>query len=257
MVKGKVEKGKGSGKSGESEDTSRVVGMAQGKGGQDDGYNRPGESAMKDSRGFDFSLPSMQTAREHGHGPGQGYSQSFHGHLHSQSNIRDTSGPVFHSHQQTSPNSKEQLEDHISSTPSSFNNTFLSEITSGSEGSLSLDANPPLPLSHSNGISGSISATGLNIPRSVSAGSSTTATDHVNDHAHAVGDMPASASSTTGSIAAGLPANGNKGRQVGGASDFVKKLYRMLEEDQYRSIVTWGPKGDSFIVKVRVTIVVA
>jgi hypothetical protein len=24
----------------------------------------------------------------------------------------------------------------------------------------------------------------------------------------------------------------------------------MLEEDQYKEIVVWGPKGDSFIVKV-------
>ncbi|KAH8831356.1 HSF-type DNA-binding-domain-containing protein [Flagelloscypha sp. PMI_526] len=32
-------------------------------------------------------------------------------------------------------------------------------------------------------------------------------------------------------------------------SDFVKKLYRMLESPDYRHIVCWGPKGDCFIVK--------
>lgn len=32
-------------------------------------------------------------------------------------------------------------------------------------------------------------------------------------------------------------------------SDFVKKLYRMLEETEIVNIVSWGPKGDSFVVK--------
>jgi len=41
-------------------------------------------------------------------------------------------------------------------------------------------------------------------------------------------------------------------KQAGqGTSDFVKKLYNMLEEEAFKTIVVWGPKGDSFIVKVR------
>ncbi|KAF9650576.1 hypothetical protein BDM02DRAFT_3267800 [Thelephora ganbajun] len=35
----------------------------------------------------------------------------------------------------------------------------------------------------------------------------------------------------------------------GTTSDFVKKLYRMLEETDTVNIVSWGPKGDCFIVK--------
>lgn len=33
-----------------------------------------------------------------------------------------------------------------------------------------------------------------------------------------------------------------------GSTDFVKKLYQMLEEDSYRHIVRWSPSGDSFMV---------
>lgn len=33
------------------------------------------------------------------------------------------------------------------------------------------------------------------------------------------------------------------------APDFVKKLYRMLEDDQYHHIVDWSENGDSFIIK--------
>jgi osomolarity two-component system response regulator SKN7 len=35
----------------------------------------------------------------------------------------------------------------------------------------------------------------------------------------------------------------------GTTSDFVKKLYKMLEETEIVSIVSWGPKGDCFVVK--------
>ncbi|KAG8739475.1 kinase-regulated stress-responsive transcription factor skn7 [Ceratobasidium sp. 414] len=32
-------------------------------------------------------------------------------------------------------------------------------------------------------------------------------------------------------------------------SDFVKKLYKMLEDPQFSHVVTWGPQGDCFVVK--------
>ncbi|KAL8276848.1 hypothetical protein RQP46_010779 [Phenoliferia psychrophenolica] len=35
----------------------------------------------------------------------------------------------------------------------------------------------------------------------------------------------------------------------GGASEFVKKLYRMLEDAAFAEIVSWGYTGDSFVVK--------
>ncbi|KAK0559052.1 kinase-regulated stress-responsive transcription factor skn7 [Tilletia horrida] len=34
-----------------------------------------------------------------------------------------------------------------------------------------------------------------------------------------------------------------------GASDFVKKLFNMLDDELYEPIVSWGPTGDSFVVK--------
>lgn len=37
--------------------------------------------------------------------------------------------------------------------------------------------------------------------------------------------------------------------QPKGTSDFVKKLFRMLDDTSYAGIVSWGPMGDSFIVK--------
>jgi len=32
-------------------------------------------------------------------------------------------------------------------------------------------------------------------------------------------------------------------------SDFVKKLYKMLEDPAFQSVVSWGPQGDCFVVK--------
>ncbi|KAF8886868.1 HSF-type DNA-binding-domain-containing protein, partial [Gymnopilus junonius] len=32
-------------------------------------------------------------------------------------------------------------------------------------------------------------------------------------------------------------------------SDFVKKLYKMLEDPSFQSVVCWGPQGDCFVVK--------
>ncbi|KXN87180.1 Transcription factor prr1 [Leucoagaricus sp. SymC.cos] len=32
-------------------------------------------------------------------------------------------------------------------------------------------------------------------------------------------------------------------------SDFVKKLYKMLEDPSFQSVVSWGPQGDCFVVK--------
>ncbi|KAK4058571.1 kinase-regulated stress-responsive transcription factor skn7 [Microbotryomycetes sp. JL221] len=39
------------------------------------------------------------------------------------------------------------------------------------------------------------------------------------------------------------------GKGAGGGSDFVKKLYNMLEGGQYQDVVSWGYTGDSFVVK--------
>ncbi|KAF8889907.1 HSF-type DNA-binding-domain-containing protein, partial [Infundibulicybe gibba] len=33
------------------------------------------------------------------------------------------------------------------------------------------------------------------------------------------------------------------------ASEFVKKLYKMLEDPSFQSVVSWGPQGDCFVVK--------
>ncbi|TEB39384.1 hypothetical protein FA13DRAFT_1596213, partial [Coprinellus micaceus] len=32
-------------------------------------------------------------------------------------------------------------------------------------------------------------------------------------------------------------------------SDFVKKLYKMLEDPNFQDVVSWGPQGDCFVVK--------
>ncbi|KAG5725534.1 hypothetical protein E4T56_gene19935, partial [Termitomyces sp. T112] len=32
-------------------------------------------------------------------------------------------------------------------------------------------------------------------------------------------------------------------------SDFVKKLYKMLEDQSFQHVVSWGPQGDCFVVK--------
>ncbi len=40
-----------------------------------------------------------------------------------------------------------------------------------------------------------------------------------------------------------------KRNQRGGASEFVKKLFRMLDDTSYAHIVSWGPLGDSFVVR--------
>ena len=50
-----------------------------------------------------------------------------------------------------------------------------------------------------------------------------------------------------------LPQLGHKDHEDGilppSSSDFVKKLFRMLEDQSYADIVCWGPQGDSFVVK--------
>jgi osomolarity two-component system response regulator SKN7 len=35
---------------------------------------------------------------------------------------------------------------------------------------------------------------------------------------------------------------------AGNSSDFVRKLYKMLEDPSYSEIVRWGDEGDSFVV---------
>ncbi|GAA5926818.1 hypothetical protein JCM10213_002458 [Rhodosporidiobolus nylandii] len=46
---------------------------------------------------------------------------------------------------------------------------------------------------------------------------------------------------------AGQGTTGAKGK--GGASEFVKKLYKMLDDDQHHDVVSWGVDGTSFVVK--------
>ncbi|KAH8769213.1 response regulator-like protein [Diaporthe sp. PMI_573] len=47
-----------------------------------------------------------------------------------------------------------------------------------------------------------------------------------------------------------MPPEGDMAAQTGGSnsSDFVRKLYKMLEDPQYSSVVRWGNEGDSFVV---------
>ncbi|KAL2272491.1 hypothetical protein FJTKL_06527 [Diaporthe vaccinii] len=47
-----------------------------------------------------------------------------------------------------------------------------------------------------------------------------------------------------------MPPEGDMAAQTGGSnsSDFVRKLYKMLEDPQYASVVRWGNEGDSFVV---------
>ncbi|GAA5875268.1 hypothetical protein JCM16303_000563 [Sporobolomyces ruberrimus] len=52
--------------------------------------------------------------------------------------------------------------------------------------------------------------------------------------------------SDTASQSGGGPATG---KTKGGASEFVKKLYRMLEDRQFAEVVSWGYHGDTFVVK--------
>lgn len=55
-----------------------------------------------------------------------------------------------------------------------------------------------------------------------------------------------SSSTSNGKTGVGTKAGGGG---AGGASDFVKKLYRMLEDPAFGHIVSWGRNGDSFVVK--------
>ncbi|BGP38228.1 kinase-regulated stress-responsive transcription factor skn7 [Rhodotorula kratochvilovae] len=55
------------------------------------------------------------------------------------------------------------------------------------------------------------------------------------------------AASAGGSAGQGVQATGGKAK--GGASEFVKKLYKMLDEGEYQDIVSWGIDGTSFVVK--------
>ncbi|KAG6331562.1 hypothetical protein ID866_7528 [Astraeus odoratus] len=38
-------------------------------------------------------------------------------------------------------------------------------------------------------------------------------------------------------------------------SDFVKKLYKMLEDQSFAHVVSWGPNGDCFVVKVTLSLI--
>ncbi|KAI6790689.1 hypothetical protein KC332_g17896, partial [Hortaea werneckii] len=41
---------------------------------------------------------------------------------------------------------------------------------------------------------------------------------------------------------------GSQGPAANNSSDFVRKLYKMLENPQDESVVRWGNEGDSFVV---------
>lgn len=60
--------------------------------------------------------------------------------------------------------------------------------------------------------------------------------------------IPASFEDELQSESEGQQAN-QESCEGGTTSDFVKKLYRMLEEPEIVNIVSWGHKGDSFVVK--------
>ncbi|KAM6500043.1 HSF-type DNA-binding domain containing protein [Amanita muscaria] len=45
------------------------------------------------------------------------------------------------------------------------------------------------------------------------------------------------------------PAFANSDDQMPSTSDFVKKLYKMLEDAAFHHVVSWGPQGDCFVVK--------
>ncbi|KAF9524482.1 HSF-type DNA-binding-domain-containing protein [Crepidotus variabilis] len=49
----------------------------------------------------------------------------------------------------------------------------------------------------------------------------------------------------------GLPQPGTRTPEdpMPSTSDFVKKLYKMLEDPAFQSVVCWGPQGDCFVVK--------
>ncbi|CAG8581099.1 6300_t:CDS:2, partial [Scutellospora calospora] len=36
---------------------------------------------------------------------------------------------------------------------------------------------------------------------------------------------------------------------ISGGPDFVRKLFKMLEDSSYSDVVSWGANGDSFVVK--------
>jgi hypothetical protein len=46
------------------------------------------------------------------------------------------------------------------------------------------------------------------------------------------------------------PADGDAATTPAGnnSSDFVRKLYKMLEDPSYNSVVRWNAEGDSFVV---------
>ncbi|GAA5837063.1 hypothetical protein JCM11251_004490 [Rhodosporidiobolus azoricus] len=52
-----------------------------------------------------------------------------------------------------------------------------------------------------------------------------------------------------GSEAGSTGNGGAAAKSKGGASEFVKKLYKMLDDGQYHDVVSWGHDGTSFVVK--------
>ncbi|KAJ7272952.1 HSF-type DNA-binding-domain-containing protein, partial [Mycena rebaudengoi] len=44
-------------------------------------------------------------------------------------------------------------------------------------------------------------------------------------------------------------AGGGAEDSMSSTSDFVKKLYKMLEDQSFQNVVSWGPQGDCFVVK--------
>lgn len=50
-------------------------------------------------------------------------------------------------------------------------------------------------------------------------------------------------------IAAAASGSAHHDDPMPSTSDFVKKLYKMLEDPNFQSVVSWGPQGDCFVVK--------
>ena len=197
-------------------------------------------AGVEDEGSFGFDIPPFKTAQD----PGQGHLQQTHGHLHSRSQVQEphlslpqlSGGSGLQSQQ---ANSTDQLEDHIARRPFAFS-AFPSARPPGL-------APVALDIKTSSGSTSSSPS-----ESKASMGSTVPHTEQAADPISLNNETYAMNPAGSGLTVVGMSANGNRGRQAGGASDFVKKLYKMLEEDQYRSIVTWAPKGDSFIVKVGV-----
>lgn len=173
----------------------------------------------------------------------------YHGQLQSSSRIGPATSGQLYSQQSMSPDDREALEDTITSRPF----TFTATPGARSPGSFSLarqqranlanNASTGQSTSASSSTPGAVQPINANpgAPPTIKVGAGRTPSIKVESSAN---------DDASGSNTGGGGGSGKGGGKQGGASDFVKKLYRMLEEDQFKNIVTWGSKNDSFVVKV-------